>query len=205
MKPSDLLQRHCEIWRAATQHPFLVAIRLGTLDANIFATWLVQDYLFVASEFACQARLLARVPRSTQKLLIGSLQALKAELTWFESHAKMRNLALNVAPYAATAAYCDFLNSLEREPYAVAMTAIWAMERAYLESWQSTLPSHPNYQEYSEHWANSEFESFVTELENVTAEALETSHVDEEAESVFLHVTHLEHDFWEMAWSGGAQ
>ncbi len=205
MKPNDLLVQHAELWRRATRHPFLVAISQGTLDSDIFATWLVQDYLFVASEFACQSRLLACVPRNAQRLLISSLQALEAELSWFELHAKTRNLALNVTPYATTAAYSDFLNGLEHKPHAVAMTAIWAVERAYLESWQSTLPGHPNYREYSEHWTSVEFESFVTELENAAADALEASHVDEEAESVFLQVAHLEHAFWEMAWSGGAR
>ncbi len=205
MRPSDLLQRHKEAWRAATHHPFLVAAQNGTLDANVFATWLVQDYLFVADEFAAQARLLARAPRDAQKLLIGSLQGIESELSWFEFHATTRNLALNAEHYPTTAAYRDFLNTLESKPYAVAITAIWAVERAYLESWQSALPGHSQYREYIEHWANAEFESFVNELENAAEDALQASDVDKEVEAVFLKVARLEHDFWEMAWKGGEQ
>ncbi len=204
MRPDDLLQRHKEVWNAATRHPFLDAVRDGTLDAAIFATWLVQDYLFVADEFAVQARLLARAPRNAQKLLLGSLQGLESELSWFESHARTRNLALQAAPYPATVAYRNFLNSLEQKPYAVALTAVWAVERAYLESWQSALPGHSQYREYIEHWANAEFESFVSELEHAAEDALEANDVvDSEAEAVFLNVAQLEREFWEMAWKGG--
>ncbi len=203
MRPDDLLQHHKEVWNAATRHPFLAAVRDGTLDAAVFATWLVQDYLFVANEFAVQARLLARAPRNAQKLLIGSLQGLESELSWFESHARTRNLALHAEHYSTTAAYRDFLNSLDQKPYTVALTAVWAVERAYLESWQSALPSHGQYQEYIEHWANAEFESFVSELEDAAADALQANDVHSEAEAAFLNVAQLEHDFWEMAWKGG--
>jgi thiaminase/transcriptional activator TenA len=205
MRPGDLLLRHKEVWDAATRHPFLAAVRDGTLDADVFATWLVQDYLFVADEFAVQARLLARAPRKVQKLLIGSLQGLESELSWFEFHARTRNLALHTEHYPTTAAYRDFLNSLEQKPYAVALTAIWAVERAYLASWQSALSGHGQYREYIEHWANAEFESFVSELEGAVADALEANDVDSEAESAFLNVAQLEHEFWEMAWKGGRQ
>ena len=205
MRPNDLLLRHREAWSAATSHPFLAAVRDGTLDADVFATWLVQDYLFVADEFAVQAHLLARAPRNEQKLLLGSLQGLEAELSWFESHARTRNLALHAAHYSTTTAYRDFLNSLEHKPYAVALTVVWAVERAYLESWQSALPGHSRYREYIEHWANAEFERFVRELEDAVADALMTNDVDSEAEAAFLSVAQLEHDFWDMAWKGGKQ
>ena len=56
MKPADLLAHHADAWHAATHHQFLDAVRDGSLAPNIFATWLVQDYLFVLDELTCQAR-----------------------------------------------------------------------------------------------------------------------------------------------------
>ncbi|GAC1693263.1 MAG: hypothetical protein PVS3B1_31910 [Ktedonobacteraceae bacterium] len=205
MKPNDLLLRHREAWHAATRHPLRDAVRDGTIDAPIFATWLVQDYLFVADELTYQARLLARAPRRDQKLLISSLQGIESELNWFESHAQARSLALNAAHYPTTSAYRDFLNSLEQKPYVVALTALWAVERAYLESWQSALPGHAHYREYIEHWANADFEHFVNELEMAAEAAIEASNSADEVETVFLSVARLEQEFWEMAWKGGAQ
>jgi formylaminopyrimidine deformylase / aminopyrimidine aminohydrolase len=203
VKPTDLLIRHADIWHAATHHQFLEAVRDGSLAPNIFATWLVQDYLFVLDELTCQARLLARAPRSGQHILVRGLSAIEAEASWFESHAQQRHLSLDVPHYPTTASYRDLLESLDREPYPVAITAIWAIERAYLEAWKGTMPCNPRYQEYVDHWANVEFERFIADLEEIATTALlESSQVDNRAESTFLKVAQLEHDFWQMAWSG---
>ena len=43
------------------------------------------------------------------------------------------------------------------------------------------------------------------DLEQVATAALESSQVDNAAEAAFLKVARLEHDFWQMAWSGGEQ
>ncbi|MBV9228472.1 MAG: TenA family transcriptional regulator [Chloroflexi bacterium] len=204
MKPTHLLERHSASWLAATRHPFLDAAREGTLAPRIFAAWLVQDYLFVTDEFAFQAYLLPRAPRSAQALLAGSLVALEAELSWFEEQAQRQKLSLEAVHHPVTAAYGTFLRKLEREPYPVAMTALWAIERAYLEAWASAAPGHPKYRQFIEHWANPAFAKFVAELERAATTALETERVDKEAEAVFLEVARLELDFWEMAWSGAS-
>ncbi len=82
------------------------------------------------------------------------------------------------------------------------MIATWAIERAYLEAWQSALPGQPIYREYIERWTNPGFASFVDELERAAARALESGGADKEAEAAFLEVAALERDFWDMAWSG---
>ena len=48
MPVTDLLSEHAADWARATRHPFLTAVRDGTLPAGAFDTWLVQDALFVA-------------------------------------------------------------------------------------------------------------------------------------------------------------
>ena len=205
MKPTDLLEQHAAAWQAATRHPFLDSVREGTLAPQSFATWLVQDYLFVTDEFTVQAHLLPSAPRYAQNLLIRNVAALEAELTWFEAKAKALNLSLSTAPHPVTAAYGTFMKTLEQRPFAAAMTATWAIERAYLEAWQSALPGQPIYREYIERWSNPGFASFVDELEQATALALESGGSDKEAEAAFLEVAELERAFWEMAWSPGGQ
>jgi thiaminase len=204
MRPSDLLTRHAQAWQAATSHQFLEGTHDGTLSPQVFGTWLVQDFLFVADEIACQAELLTRAPRVAQHLLIGGLTALIAELGWFEVHAQRRNLSLEATRRPACVAYREFLRSLEQQPYPVAITAIWAVERAYLDAWKSAYPCQSQYQEYVEHWVNADFERFVEALEQVAEIALSSGDVDREAEAAFLRVAQLERDFWDMAWSGGA-
>jgi formylaminopyrimidine deformylase / aminopyrimidine aminohydrolase len=204
MKPIHLLERHSAAWLAATRHPFLDAVREGKLAPQVFTTWLVQDYLFVKDELAFEARLLPRAPRSAQALLAGSLVALEAELSFFEEHARRQKLSLEVPHHPVTAAYGSFLRKLEQEPYPVAITALWTIERVYLESWTSAAPGHPSYQQFIEHWANPAFAKLVAEFERAATTALETGEFDNDAEAAFLEAVRREHDFWDMAWSGAS-
>ena len=201
MKPADLLAQHPTAWKNATRHPFLDSVRDGTLPSQSFVTWLAQDYIFATDELTVQAHLLPSAPRYAQSLLISNLAALDAELSWFEGRAKELSLALNAAPQPATAAYGAFMRTFEQLPFAAALTATWAIERAYLEAWQSALPGHPIYREYIERWTNPGFASFVDAMEQLTARALESGTADKEAEAAFLEVADLERKFWDMAWS----
>ena len=203
-KLESLLDRHEEDWRKATRHPFLDGAGDGTLAADAFERWLVQDRLYVLDLLVFQARLLARTPRPAQGVVIGGLVALEAELTWFEGLARKRNFDLDAPHHPTAVTYRDLLTRLDTEPYAVGITALWAVERAYLEAWTSALPGHPDYREYVEHWTTPEFGLYVSGLETAAEAALETASDRERdrAEEAFLDVARLEKDFWEMAFAG---
>ena len=199
----ELLERHPATWHAATRHPFLNAVREGTLPAGAFDAWLTQDYLFATDLMVFQSRLLARAPRPDQAVLAGGLVALETELGWFEEKAEERGLTLGAWPHPTTSEYRSFLIGLENEPYAAGITALWALEQAYLEAWKSAIPGHPDYREFVGHWTTPEFTDYVRGLERAAGSALEAGSRGEQerAEAAFLEVTRLEKDFWEMAWS----
>ena len=203
MKTVDLLERNPTLWQEATRHPFLEAVREGSFPAGAFEAWLAQDYLFVGDALVFQARLLARAPRPAQAILAGGLVAIEAELGWFEEQAERLGLALDAPRHPTTAAYRNLLTDLEHEPYPTAITALWAIERAYLEAWRSAAPGHPEYRQFVEHWTTPEFADYVTGLEKAADDALRDSGEQERerAEVAFLEVARLERDFWEMAWS----
>lgn len=207
MKAQDFLDRYSETWRNAVQHPFLDGVREGNLPEGAFGDWLVQDYLFVADLLTFQARLLARSPRPHQAVLAGGLTAVEAELGWFEEKAEERDLELRTQRHPTTIAYRDFMNSLEDEPYPVGITALWALERAYLEAWRRASPGGADYREFVEHWTMQEFADYVAGLEKAADSSLESADEKERkrAEAAFLEVCRLERDFWEMAFSGGKE
>lgn len=202
--PADLLARHTAAWQVATHHPFLDGVRDGTLPRTAFRAWLAQDYRFVGDLLAFQARLLARAPRRDQALLVGGLAALEAELTWFEAHAGQQGVALSVERHPTTAAYRAFLVGLERWPYAAALVALWALERAYLEAWRGAAPGHPAYRPFVERWTAPAFATYVAELERAAEAALVSSERGRADEEAFLAVARLERAFWAMAWAEGA-
>jgi formylaminopyrimidine deformylase / aminopyrimidine aminohydrolase len=207
MKAADLLERDRTVWQEATRHPFLEAVRKGSCASGVFEAWLAQDYLFVGDALIFQARLLARAPRPTQAVLAGGLVAIEAELGWFEEQAERLGLVLDAPRHPTTVTYRDLLTSLEREPYPAAITALWAIERAYLEAWRSAAPGHPEYRQFVEHWTTLEFADYVTGLEEAADDALRDSGEQERGrvEAAFLEVARLERDFWEMAWLEGTR
>lgn len=118
--------RHGTAWSHATQHPFLVAVRDGTLTESAFEAWLVQDYRFVSDLLVFQGRLLARAPRRVQAVLAGGAMALADELAWFEEQAAAHQLDLTTPSGPETSAYSLLLSKLGEADVAVALTALWA-------------------------------------------------------------------------------
>jgi thiaminase/transcriptional activator TenA len=152
------------LWTAATRHPFLDAVREGTITDSAFDRWLVQDALFVGDLLTFQARLLARAPRPAQAVLAGGCVALVAELNWFEVQAARRGIDLEQPPLAATLAYGDLLLRLDAAPYDVALTALWVLERVYLLAWASAASSTSPFIEFVEHWTAPGFADYVDAL-----------------------------------------
>lgn len=182
---------HDSLWSAATQHPFLDAVREGTITDSAFDRWLVQDALFVADLLVFQARLLARAPREAQTTLAGGCAALVAELDWFDEQAASRSIDPKQAPLPATLAYREFLNRLDAEPYDVAITALWVIERVYLLAWTTAASDTSPFKEFVEHWTTPEFVAYVDALG-----ALATPDRNDE---VIAEVLTLEVEFWDMA------
>jgi thiaminase/transcriptional activator TenA len=189
---AELLQRHADDWARATRHPFLSAVRDGTLPDGAFDTWLVQDAHFVADLLVFQARLLARAPRSAQAVLAGGLVALVDELTWFEEQAAARGLELRAPVLPATAAYAALLQRLDAAEVGAALTALWTIERTYLDAWSSSRPGAPAYREFVEHWTVPGFAGYVADLEA----AADT--VGGAGDAVFAEVVAAEIAFWNM-------
>ncbi|MGH3090446.1 MAG: TenA family transcriptional regulator [Rubrobacteraceae bacterium] len=207
MKPQDLIEAHDSQWKEATEHPFLDKTREGTLPEGAFENWLVQDYLFVLSGLVFQSRLVPRAPRSDQALIIGGLAALESELTWFEEKAQERNLSLDADKHPTNKAYGDLFITLEDRSYPTNITALWAVEKAYLDAWTNASPGAPDYREFVEHWTTPEFQEYVAALEEAADSALKAATQSEQAqaEASFQKVARLERDFWDIAVPGGKE
>lgn len=193
MPVTDLLVRHADAWRRATRHPFLHGVRDGSVAPAAFDTWLVQDAYFVADLLRFQARLLARSPRAAQPVLAAGCVALVEELAWFEDLAAARGLDLDRPRLPATEAYARLLERLDGADVATALTALWTIERTYLDAWSAALPGAPDYREFVEHWTVPGFAAYVTSLQEAADAAGPAD------DGVFLQVTDAETAFWETA------
>lgn len=196
-----LLKDHAALWERATRHPFLDGVREGTLDEAAFARWLVQDYHFVRRGFTFLAHMLAEAPRRDQPLLVGGVEAIEAELSWFEENAGAFGLDLDQPLLPPCRAYTDFLLALPREPYAAQVVGLWAMEQAYMDAWNTARPAEERYQEFVDHWTNPDFEDWVDALAAAADEALDGASYTEHhaARESFRWIARYERDFWQMA------
>lgn len=185
-----------DLWTAATRHPFLDAVRDGTIADAAFDRWLSQDALFVADLLTFQARLLARAPRPAQGVLAGGCAALVAELDWFDGHAVDRGLDRDATALPTTLAYRELLQRLDAEPFAAAVTALWVIERVYLLGWTSAKSATSPFGEFIEHWTVPEFGEYVVGLEKLAEPDTHAALVDD--------VLRLEVAFWNMAWEESA-
>jgi thiaminase/transcriptional activator TenA len=195
---ADLPVTHADAWARATRSPFLDAVRDGTLDPAAFDTWLVQDAHFLADLLRFQARLLARAPRAVQGVLADGCVALVQELDWFGRVADERGLDLAAPQLPATIAYGDLLYRLDAADVGTALTALWAVERAYLDAWSGARPGGEPYRPFVAHWTTPGFAGYVAALEA----AADDNAVDDAApadDAVFLEVAAAEADFWRMA------
>ncbi len=198
MTTQELIQADAGLWRAATHHAFLDEVRDGTLAPAAFARWLAQDYHFGVALTRTEARILACAPREDLELLAGGVQVMVAELDWFERKASEREVDLNVSLHRTARAYIDYLHGLTYEPYSVQLTALWALERAYLEGWRTALPGAPAFREFVEHWTNDAYGAYVDALE---AGANRVLAMDANAErEAFRWVARYEQAFWQMAY-----
>ncbi len=201
MKAKDLIEGDAELWHAATHHAFLDEVRDGTLAPAAFARWLSQDYHFAVALTRTEARALACAPRQDLELLVGGIQAMVTELDWFESKASERAIDLDLPLHRTARAYIDYLRALADEPYSVQLTALWALERAYLEGWRTARPGAPAFREFVERWTSDAFATYVGALEAAANRAISQGG-DPEREA-FRWVAKYEKDFWEMAYARG--
>lgn len=198
MRAEELIERHRDRWQAATAPAFLVAVRRGSLDPVQFGTWLAQDYLFVSALLSFQARLLARAPRDTQPALARGVVALVDELAWFEAQAVQWDVALAAVAAPTTLEYLALLGRLDTAPTQVALVALWALERVYLDAWRAAQPGGGAYCEIVEHWTSPAFADYVAELEHLVDDVL-TEPRRQQQEDVFTEVLRLEVAFWDAA------
>ena len=203
MNADALLARHAAAWQAATVHPFLAGVRDGSVPADSFDRWLAQDYLYARALVRAQSRIVAEAPLADVGLLAGGVVAIVGELGWFEEMAARRGLALDAPMHPANRAYCDFLLALTYSAYPAQITAIWALERTYLESWEGARPGAEPYREFVERWTTDAFRSYVGDLQTVVDRELASSAGEQaqEAADAFVWVTRHERGFWDMAMS----
>jgi formylaminopyrimidine deformylase / aminopyrimidine aminohydrolase len=131
--------------------------------------------------------------------LVGGAAALVDELAWFDEQALARGLAVGAPRQPATEAYAALLARLDAAEPGPALTALWVIERVYLEAWTAAAPGAKEYRPYVAHWTTPEFAAYVQDLERA-ADRLPAG--AEPRDALVADVLTAETAFWDMAVGG---
>ncbi|KAK6775278.1 hypothetical protein RDI58_026279 [Solanum bulbocastanum] len=207
------LNQHNELYTSATRHPFTLSIRDGSVDLSAFKRWLGQDYIFVRAFVPFIASLLLKAWKESDddsdiEVILGGIAALNDEVSWFKREASKWSVSLSsTVPQKANLEYCRFLESLmsPEVDYTVAVTAFWAIEAVYQESYAHCLSdgskTPEELKETCQRWGNDGFGQYCHTLQNIANRRLEKSPEDiiSKAEATLMRVLEYEVEFWNMS------
>ncbi|KAL1536298.1 putative bifunctional TENA-E protein [Salvia divinorum] len=106
------LRKHRQIYLRATQHPFILSIRDGSLHLSSFKRWLGQDYVFVRAFVPFIASILVKAwkegdDEANIDIILSGIATLNDEVSWFKKEASKWGVALDsIVPQQANLAYC---------------------------------------------------------------------------------------------------
>jgi thiaminase/transcriptional activator TenA len=213
---SDWLAARAEpFWSQASGHAFTRAIGDGTMPAEAYARYLIEDYTFVTDLASTLGYLVAKAPSMQAKSRLAGFLAL---LTSEENDYFLRSFeALDIAPDVyetaaqgpVTRAFSDLLLTASgKGSYADGLACLLCAEWCYL-TWGLREAKKPRPEAfYLAEWidlhAVAGFETFVTwirtEMDRI-GPALQPEE-QERAARLFCRMSALEVAFFETAWTG---
>ncbi|KAK7363490.1 hypothetical protein VNO77_05634 [Canavalia gladiata] len=207
------LRKHRLLYDGATRHPLILSIRDGTINIASFKTWLAQDYLFVRAFVPFSASVLIKAWKESDEsgdveVILGGVASLEDEISWFKREANKWGISLSdVVPQQANINYCRLLEKLmsPEVEYTVAITAFWAIEAVYQESFAHCIEegskTPAELKETCMRWGNEGFGQYCQSLQKIADRRLQKASDDElkKAEVMLLSVLEHEVEFWNMS------
>ena len=195
---------------AMAAHPFVVGLAEGTLPDAALRAWVQQDRIFVLQERRVVGALRAHgPPGGLDRLLAGLDGTLVAEADAFARTAMARGFPADAEPWPVCLGYTSYLLCCAYDGVLEGLTAMYAAERAYLDTWTAVAarsPAGSPYREWVDNWTAEPFRAFVGDLGHELDELAGSPSpaVAERLGSVFTGAVRFELAFWEMCWRGQA-
>ena len=206
----DLVEANRDVWAAMAGHPLVLGLADGTLPDRALQAWVQQDRAFVVQERRVVAALRAHdLPSHLDDLLAGLDRSLVLEAQAFARTAAEHGFAAEVEPWPVCLGYTCLLRCAADDGVLEGLTALYAAERAYLDTWTAVAgrsPADSAFHAWIQNWSGEAFCAFVGDLGRDLDElAGEPSPALAHRLGVlFARAARFELAFWEMCWSGQA-
>lgn len=189
-------------------HPWVRSLADGTLPEKALIAWAQQDRLFIIEELRAFLVLRSVAPP-------GELDDLLAMLI-SEGQREPGRLAETLAELGAAVTdqawptclgYGSYLRVCALGGLLEGLTALYAAERFYLDTWAAVLPSSPagsRWRSWVENWSGDEFRAVVTGLGTCLDKLAgpPTAPVLARLQPIYRNVALYGLAFWEMCWAG---
>ena len=205
-----LVEANQDLWAAMAGHPFVLGLAEGTLPDSALQAWVQQDRIFVVQERRVVATLRAHgLPSRLDGLLADLDRSLVLEAEAFTRTAAEHGFALEVEPWPVCLGYTSYLLCAAFDGVLEGLTALYAAERAYLDTWTAVAalsPADSPYHPWIQNWSGEAFRAFVAALGRDLDElaGAPSPALAERLGVVFTGAARFELAFWEMCWSGQA-
>jgi thiaminase len=205
-----LVEANRDVWAAMAGHPFVLGLAQGTLPDGALQAWVQQDRVFVVEERRVVAALRAHgLPSRLDGLLAGLDRSLVLEAEAFTRTAAEHGLSPEVEPWPICLGYTCFLRCAADDGVLEGLTALYAAERAYLDTWTAVAgrsPANPTSPARIQNWSGEAFRAFVGDLgrglDELAGAPMPT--LARRLGVLFARAARFELAFWEMCWSGQA-
>jgi thiaminase len=205
-----LVEANRAVWAAMAGHPFVLGLAEGTLPGSALQAWVQQDRIFVMEERRVVATLRAHgLPWRLDHLLVDLDRSLVLEADAFAQTAAEHGVAAEVEPWPVCLGYTSYLRCAAYDGTLEGLTALYAAERAYLDTWTAVAklsPADSAYHAWIQNWSGEAFRGFVTalgrDLDEVAGAPSPT--LAQRLGVLFTRAARFELAFWEMCWSGQA-
>jgi thiaminase len=206
----QLVEANRDLWVAMAGHPFVLGLADGTLPNGALQAWVQQDRIFVVEERRVVAALRAHgLPSRLDDLLADLDRGLVLEAEAFTRTAADHGFAPEVEPWPVCLGYTSYLRCAADDGVLEGLTALYAAERAYLDTWTAVAKLSPRdsaYHAWIQNWSGEPFRAFVGDLgrgldELAGAPSPALAH---RLGVLFARAARFELAFWEMCWSGQA-
>jgi thiaminase (transcriptional activator TenA) len=203
-----LVEANRATWTAMAAHPFVLGLADGTLPDAALRAWVQQDRVFVLEERRVVAALRAHgPPAGLDGRLAGLDGTLVAEADAFARTAAARGFPPVAEAWPVCLGYISFLLCCAHDGVLEGLTALYAAERAYLDTWTAVAarsPAGSPYRDWIDNWTSQPFRAFVGALGRELDELAGSPSpaVAERLGSVFTGAVRFELAFWEMCWRG---
>ena len=205
-----LVRSNRDLWMTMARHPFVLGLADGTLPDSALEAWVQQDRIFVVEERRVVAALRAHgLPSRLDDLLAGLDHSLVLEAEAFTRTAADHGVAAEVEPWPVCLGYTSYLRCAAYDGVLEGLTALYAAERAYLDTWTAVAersPADSAYHAWIQTWSGEPFQAFVGALGHGLDELARapSPSLARRLGELFAHAARFELAFWEMCWSSQA-